>query len=55
MTKNVSKLSFHKVKQDILIVFCAREILIPEDRSNVTKLISVHQAGLLTFINFFFP
>ena len=51
MTENVSNLSLHKVKQDILIVFHAREILIPENRSNA----SVNQAGLLTFINNVFP
>ena len=38
-TENVSNLSLHKVKQDILIAFHAGEILIPEDRSNVTKLL----------------
>ena len=31
--------SLRKVKQDILIVFHAREILIPEDRLNVAKLL----------------
>ena len=51
MTENVSNLSLHKVKQDILIVFYAREILIPENRSNA----SVNQAGLLTLINNVFP
>ena len=49
MTENVSNLSLHKVKQDILMVFHAREILIPENRSNA----SVNQAGLLTLINVF--
>ena len=47
MTENVSNLSLLKVKQDILIVFHAREILIPENRSNA----SVNQAGLLTLIS----
>ena len=52
MMENVSNLSFHKVKQDILIVMIhAREILIPENRSNA----SVNQAGLLTLINNVFP
>ena len=51
MTENVSNLSLHKIKQDILIVFHAREILIPENRSNA----SVNQAGLLTLINNVFP
>ena len=41
MTENVSKLPLQK---DILIVFHAMEILIPEDRSNVTKLLSIKQA-----------
>ena len=49
MTENVSNLSLHKVKQDILIVFPAREILIPENSNNLKA--SVNQAGLLTFIN----
>ena len=51
MTENVSNLSLHKVKQDILIVFHAGEILIAENRSNA----SVNQAGLLTLINNVFP
>ena len=53
MAENVSNLSLHKVKQDILIVFHAREILIPENSNNLKP--SVNQAGLLTFINNVFP
>ena len=45
MMEKDSKLSLHKVKQAILIVFHAREILIPGDKT------SVNQAGLLAFIN----
>ena len=40
MMENVTKVLLSKVKQDILIVFHAREILIPEiQERNVTKLL----------------